>query len=143
MLIHIYRGLIPVKHLPSNSVAMLSNRRLRKMRHQGPADSFVPKLRSDKQIFDEDSGSSLPGRVVVEEKGHARRFSIPFCNDHSKLRAGSESVAAQVFLCAGDSVRCPFVFGQLSNERQYSRNIVRDRIAKLQHSERSFSIGVM
>src|SRR2546430_16282263 len=119
MLIHVYRGLIPVKDFPSHAIALLGNRSLRKTRHKRSTDALASKLGSHEQIFDEDSRSSLPRRVVVEEKGHARRFSIPLCNDHSKLRAGSESVAAQVFLCAGDSVRCPFVFGQLSNERQY------------------------
>src|SRR6266446_596557 len=117
MLIHVYRLLIPVKHFPSDSVAMLSNRRLRKMRHQGPANTFAPKLRSDKQIFDEDSRSSLPCRVVVKEESHARRLSVPFGDDHSKLWARSEPVAVQIFLSAGDRVRCPLVFGQLSNER--------------------------
>src|SRR2546425_8530361 len=117
MLIHVYRRFIPVKHLPSNTVAVLGDRRLRKIRHQGLADAFAPKLRPDKQVFDEDSMSSLPRRIVVKEEGHARRLSIPFCDDHSKLWAGSESVAAKVFLGAGDCVRCPLVFCQLSNER--------------------------
>src|SRR2546425_13215982 len=119
MLIHVYCGLIPVKDVPSHAIASLSNRRLRKMRHQGPANTFAPKLRSDKQIFDEDSRSSLPRRVVVKEEGHARRLSVPFGDDHSKLWARSEPVAVQIFLSAGDCVRCPFVFGQPSNERYY------------------------
>src|SRR2546425_13189473 len=135
MSIRVYRWFIPVKHFPSHTVAMLGNSCLSKMSHKGPADSFAPKLGSDKQILDEDSGSSLPGRVVVEEKGHSSRFSIPFCHDYSKLRVGSEPVAMQVFLGAGDRIRRALVIGQLSNEREYLRNILGGCFAKLQHSK--------
>src|SRR6266702_5182405 len=119
MLIHVYRGLIPVKDFPSHAIALLGNRSLRKTRHKCSTDALASKLGSHEEIFDEDSRSSLPRRVVVEEKGHARRLSIPFCNDHPKLRVGSEPVAAQICLGTGYSVRCPLVFSQLSNERQY------------------------
>src|SRR2546428_12115450 len=104
MSIHVYRWFIPVKHFPSHTVAMLGNSCLSKMSHKGPADSFASKMGSDEQIFDEDSGSSLPCRVGVEEKGDASWFSIPFCNDYSKLRVGSEPVAMLVILCAGDRI---------------------------------------
>src|SRR5260370_39337486 len=134
MLIHVNRGLIQVKHFPWDCVAILSNRRLRKMRHQGPADTFAPKLRSDEKIFEEDSRSSLPRRIVVEVEGHASRFSIQFCNDHVKLWARSESVAAQILFCTNDCVRCPLIFGQLSNEREDQWNILGGCCAKLQQS---------
>src|SRR5436853_7192370 len=116
MLIHVYRGLIPVKTFPPHAVALLGNRSLRKTRHKRSTDALASKLGSHEQIFDEDSRSSLPRRVVVEEKGHARRFSIPLCNDHVKPWNRSESVAAQVLLGARDRVRCPLVFGQFLDE---------------------------
>src|SRR2546428_5652700 len=118
MLIHFYRWFIPVKHFPPHSVALLSNGRLSKIRHQCPANAFASKRWSNEQVLDEDSRSSLPRRIVVEVEGHARSFFIEFCNDHVKLWARSESVSAQVLFCAGDCVRCALIFGQLSNERE-------------------------
>src|SRR5438132_5720955 len=117
ILLPVYCGLTPVKPCPSHAIAPLSNRSLRKTRHKRSTDAFASKLGSHEKIFDEDSRSSLPRRVVVKEESHARRLSVPFGDDHSRLRAKSEPVAVQIFLSAGDRVRCPLVFGQLSNER--------------------------
>jgi len=84
-LIHLYGRRVPVEQFPSHSVTVLRDGDLRKMNHEGFADSLVSELGPDEKIFQEKPLPSLLCGVVVEKEGHSGRLAIRLSNNYSEL----------------------------------------------------------
>ena len=108
--------LIPVQDLPDQAGQVFIDGSLRQILKQRSANSLPAKTRPHKEIFQVDSSTSMPGRVVIEEKRKARRFAVPFGNDALETAVGAKAIAQEILFTGDYSVGLTLIFRQLTDQ---------------------------
>src|SRR5208337_3613319 len=87
---------VPVEYLPLVSPAALLHSYAGEMLEQRFADPFLAKPRPHKEVFEIESGLSLPGGIIEKPKRKPCRLTLPFRNLHVEARFTREAIPPQI-----------------------------------------------
>ena len=90
----------------------------------------------NEQVFEVESGTSLPGRVVVEVEGESRGRAVPLGDQAAILRFRAEAVAQQIFFGRDRSLRLALVFGEIADKLLDKRNVFGSGFSDVEHELR-------
>src|SRR5947208_3393505 len=105
------------------------------MQQERLADPFAAELRFHEQIFQVESRTSLPSRVVVEEERKACRLAVPLSKHHFEFRVGPEAIAQKIFFGRDRRLGIALVLRQVADELHNEGRVFRSCGSDGEHLE--------
>src|SRR5579883_237738 len=121
------RGRVPVEDSPFETGAAATQRELREVSQQCPADSLPARLRFDEKVFQIDTGTAGKRREICEENGKSDGIAVEPGEHNLGSRPGSEERFMHKSLIGNNFMRELFVLGELANEADDERHLLGPR----------------